>query len=485
MTGHHVLTLTVGPMSHGGHCVARHEGRVVFVRHAVPGETVRAVVTDGGESSRFWRADVIDVIEASDHRRRHPWKQADALRAYDHDQLPVGGADYGHITDVHQRRLKSQVFRDTMQRIGGIDISTLDTQHMGPEGDITAEHLPGADAAGMHWRTRVSFGVANGSLAMKPSRSHDLIPLRSMPLAVEAVGASGMFSWDFTGAQGVDVVAPGGEAPLTLIVHPEDSIDPAALLELEGRLGDLAQASSDVGSVVVAAAESWSRNGRRRRYDQLRPRSVKYRVLLGDRMVREPLPTPVHDHGAVTLPPEGFWQIHRSAPSALVRTIDHMADLPPGGSAIDLYAGAGLFTAWAASRVGQAGRVLSVEAATATSDAAYELFTRSAGVEVVQSSAERVASRLEASDVVVLDPPRAGADARVLSGIDSAGPRQIVYVSCDPASFARDAKHLHDLGWGIKDLALLDLYPNTHHMESVALFEHPKRLSRRGEPHLS
>lgn len=90
MTGPHVLTLTVGPMSHGGHCVARHEGRVVFVRHAVPGETVRAVVTDGENSSRFWRADVFDVLDASDHRRRHPWKQADALRAYDHDQLPVG-----------------------------------------------------------------------------------------------------------------------------------------------------------------------------------------------------------------------------------------------------------------------------------------------------------------------------------------------------------------------------------------------------------
>lgn len=470
MTGPLVLTLAVGPMSHGGHCVARHEGRVVFVRHAVPGETVRAVVTDGNDSSRFWRADVIDVLEASDHRRRHPWKQADALRAYDHDQLPVGGADYGHITDVHQRRLKSQVFRDTMQRIGGIDISGLGTEHVGPEGDLSVEQLPGADAAGMHWRTRAAFGVTGGSLAMQPSRSHDLIPLRSMPLAVESVGASGIFSWDFSGAQGVDVVAPGGEEPLTLVVRAESSHDTASLAALEDRLKGFAEGSPEVGSIVMAVPQSRARSGRRR-YNQLQTTTIDYRVLLGDRMVSEPLPTPVGDQAAVSIPPEGFWQIHRSAPSALVRTVDRMAHLSAGGSAIDLYAGAGLFTAWAASRAGASGQVLSVEAATGTSDAARELFSEVSGVEIVQTAAERVADRLVTSDVVVLDPPRAGADKRVLWGIDAAGPRQIVYVSCDPASFARDAKQLCELGWTIKDVALLDLYPNTHHMESVSLFE--------------
>ncbi|NDK30510.1 class I SAM-dependent RNA methyltransferase [Nesterenkonia haasae] len=470
MTGPQVLTLTVGPMSHGGHCVARHEGRVIFVRHAVPGETVRAVITAGGSSSRFWRADVIDVLDASDHRRRHPWKQADALRAYDHDQLPVGGADYGHITDVHQRRLKSQVFRDTMQRIGGIDINTLDTDHMGPEGELTVEHLPGADAAGMHWRTRASFGVNSGSLAMKPSRSHELIPLRSMPLAVESIGASGIFSWNFAGAQGVDVVAPGGEGPLTLLVRADNPRESKLLTEFEQRLRDFARSSPEVGSIILALADAQPRKGRRR-FSQMQPTAVDYRLLLGSRTISEPLPTPVHDRNSVSLPPEGFWQIHRSAPSALVHTVDRMARLAAGGSVIDLYAGAGLFTAWAASRVGPAGRVLSVEASAATSDAAGELFTGVEGVEIVQASAESVATRLVTSDVVVLDPPRAGADKRVLAGIDSAGPGQVIYVSCDPASFARDAKQLYDLGWIIKDLALLDLYPNTHHMESVALFE--------------
>lgn len=470
MTPGHMLTLTVGPMSHGGHCVARHEGRVVFLRHAIPGETVRAVVTDGGSSSRFWRADVVDVIDASDHRRRHPWKQADALRAYDHEQAPVGGADYGHITDAHQRRLKSQVFRDTMQRIGGIDVSTLDIPGQGPDGELPVEQLPGSDASGMHWRTRVSFGVTGGSLAMKPHRSHDLIALRAMPLAVEAVGASGIFSWDFSGAETVDVVAPAGEGPITLTVRTTGTDDASGQAQLRKRLADYTGSSPEIGGVIIAAATD-RRRRRGRRYSQLQPTAVDYQVLTGQRTVREPLPTPLAGRDSVTLPAEGFWQIHRSGPHALVDAVDAMAPLEPGGSAIDLYAGAGLFTAWAAARVGAAGQVLSVEAAAGTSAAAQRLFDGLDGVEVVNAPAEKVASRLVASDVVVLDPPRAGAAERVLAGIAAAGPHRIIYVSCDPASFARDAKTLGELGWGIHDLSLLDLYPNTHHMESVVLFE--------------
>ena len=468
MTGSRVLTLTVGTMSHGGHCVARHEGRVVFVRHAVPGETVRAVVTDGDPSARFWRADVIDVLEASDHRRRHPWKQADALRAYDHDQLPVGGADYGHITDIHQRRLKSHVFRDTMQRIGGIDISGLDLTGFGPDGELPVQQLPGADGSGMHWRTRVSFGVAGGSLAMKPNRSNDLIALRAMPLAVEAVGASGIFSWDFTGAVTVDAVAPGGEPPLTLIVRTDPASGDQQRRALAERLDQYAEFAPGVGSIILAVPEQASR---RRRYSQLRPTMVDYQVLTGERMITEPLPAAVDGRSSVQLPPEGFWQIHRSAARTLVEQVDQFAGLGPGGTAVDLYAGAGLFTAWAASRVGESGQVLSVEAAEGTSAAAQRLFRGLPSVEVVNASAETVAARLESADVVVLDPPRAGAAKTVLEGLSASQPQRIVYVSCDPASFARDARVLAELGWQIRDLALLDMYPNTHHMESVALFE--------------
>lgn len=485
MTAKRVLTLSVGPMSHGGHCVARHEGRVVFVRHAVPGERVRAVVTEGDESAKFWRADTIDVLEPSDHRRRHPWKQADALRAYDNDQVPVGGADYGHISDSHQRRLKSHVFRDTMNRIGGIELADLDLPAAGADGDIPVEALPGASASGLHWRTRVSFAVRDGSLAMKPHRSHDLIPLRSMPLAVEALGSAHIFSWDFTGAEAVEVLAAAGQLPLTLVVKAPA----AAAVELSERLAAQARQDPAVASVILAAAaepsaarstkpsssKRPSKGGARRRFNQLRPTPVEYQLITGVRSIAEPLPVPVNapdgPRNSVELAPEGFWQIHRAAPAALVQAVSTMADLPPAGSAVDLYAGAGLFTAWAAEAVGTSGQVLSVEAAESSSAAAQQLFAGLGHVEVVRAPVEQIAHRLQPADVVLLDPPRAGADKRVLAGIADSKPKQVIYVSCDPASFARDTRQLTERGFRLKELRLLDMYPNTHHMESVALFE--------------
>lgn len=478
MTAKQVVTLTVGPMSHGGHCVARHEGRVVFVRHAVPGERVRAVVTEGEESAKFWRAETIDVLEASDHRRRHPWKQADSLRAHDHSQTPVGGADYGHISEPHQRRLKSQVFRDTMSRIGGVEIADLDLPGTGADGEVSTEALPGTTSGGLHWRTRVSFGVLGGSLAMKPHRSHALIPLRSMPLAVEAVGASTIFSWDFGPADSVEVVAPGGELPLTLVV----SVRASSAEELGEKLSAQARQDPAVGSIVVAAATRVdvphgrrTRDRRRRSYSQLRPSKVDYRVVHGRRTITEPLPVPVSGrdglHTEVELAPEAFWQIHRAAPEVLIRTVDEVAELPRGGTAIDLYAGAGLFTTWAAQNVGPRGQVLAVEAAKASAEAAERLFADSEQVEVVTSPVERIADRLEPTELVLLDPPRSGAGRQVLEGVTKSKPGQICYVSCDPASFARDTKILLDRGFKLKELRLLDMYPNTHHMESVALFQ--------------
>lgn len=500
------LTLNVGPMAHGGHCIARHEGRVVFLRHAVPGETVRAVVTEGESGSKFWRADVVDVLDASDHRRRHPWKQADALRAYDHSQLPVGGADYGHISDMHQRRLKSHVFRDTLQRIGGLNLGDLDIRGLGADGELPAQNLGGERSDGLHWRSRVSFAVTDGSLAMKPYRSHDLIPLRSMPLAVEAVGASGIFSWDFDDAKSVDVVAPGGSGPITLVVTPTDDQNTAALQQ---RLRDQAESSTDIASVLLsvpaAVAKAAQRNGRRRGNQRQARATRDYQVISGDRTVEEPLPRPTSlasptssdslsdpasligatgpsgqrsqkpeasgsINQVVHLPPEGFWQIHRRAPQALVNAVHNMAELAEGDTAVDLYAGAGLFTAWAAERVGPTGKVLSIEAAPSTSQAAQQLFATADHVDVVRSPVEKVAGRLESVNLLLLDPPRSGAGKQVLHGINESSPEQIIYVSCDPASFARDAKILSGMGWQLTDMALLDMYPNTHHMESVARF---------------
>ncbi|GAB3189575.1 class I SAM-dependent RNA methyltransferase [Nesterenkonia suensis] len=502
-----VLTLDVGPMAHGGHCVARHEGRVIFVRHAIPGEVVRARVTDSGPQAKFWRADVIEVLEASDYRRRHIWKLADALRAHEMDRLPVGGAEYGHITDQHQRRVKAHVFRDTLQRIGGISLHDLSLAQAPADGEIHVLDVGERHSNGLHWRTRVSFGVNDhGVLSMKPYRSHQLIDLRGMPLAVEDIHESRLFGGDFTGAERVDVVAPGGRAPLALVVHAQQQR--AAEAGLRERLFRIAEIEPTVETIVLALARAddarpesseapspgsarsrrapgGARNGTRGGRGGGRgarvaapqvPTVVEYEVVLGGRTVEEPLPTPIPESdGAlrrtVPLRPEGFWQIHRHAPEALVRSLEGMLDLGEGDSVADLYSGAGLFSAWAAERVGPDGRVLSVEAAAGSNASARELFSGVPQVRLERAPVEHVLDSLAGHDVVLLDPPRAGAGKKVIGGLDAADPRRIVYVSCEPASFARDAKDLLARGWRLNDLQVLDLYPNTHHMESVALFE--------------
>lgn len=470
-----LLTLEVGPMAHGGHCIARHEGRVVFVRHAIPGETVQAAVTDGGANAKFWRADAVRILDASEHRRRHPWSAADAPSAYDAGTVPVGGAEFGHISLAHQRRLKAHVFRDQLARIGDISLELLsrrgfDPAHLTAEGEARVTALDDG-ASGLHWRTRAGFAVSSsGRLAMRPHRERTLLEVTEMPLAAEAIEESGVFDWDFTGAQRVDLIAPGGSGPITAIVRTEGD-QPA----LEQRLRRAAASEGLAGLIMARASQAPAPRRRGARRPRNLPVQVKHEPLLGPRTVAEPLPQPVAAPDGlrthVSLQAESFWQIHRRAPEALTAAADRMADVSEGGSVVDLYAGAGLFTAWAANRVGPSGQVLSVEAAEASSGSAAALFSEVDHVETAQAPVERVLSRLRRSDLILLDPPRAGAGERVIAGIDAAAPGQIIYVSCDPASFARDAKELTRLGWSMRDLEVLDMYPNTHHMESVAVFE--------------
>jgi tRNA/tmRNA/rRNA uracil-C5-methylase (TrmA/RlmC/RlmD family) len=142
-----------------------------------------------------------------------------------------------------------------------------------------------------------------------------------------------------------------------------------------------------------------------------------------------------------------------------------------GSVAADLYAGAGLFTAPLAAAVGPSGAVLSVEGAPGTSRDARRTFKRQPQVDVVQGRVERVLRRHAGTrfDAVVLDPPRAGAGREVVRGLVDLAPRAIAYVACDPASFARDLGWFRDGGWTLEWLRAFDLYPQTHHVETVAL----------------
>ena len=187
-----LVELEVSNVAHGGVMVARHDGRVVFVADAIPGEVVRAIVTDDSKA-KFWRADTVEVLEPSRHRQPHVWSAAGIDRA---PADRAGGAEFGHIDIGHQRELKRQVLTDALKRMAGI------------ESAVVVEALPGP-ADGTGWRTRVRLHTSDdGTVGPYAARSHRVIPVTDLPLATPEVAAIAPLGERFSGAGSVDVVAP-------------------------------------------------------------------------------------------------------------------------------------------------------------------------------------------------------------------------------------------------------------------------------------
>ena len=431
------LTVDVGPVAHGGHCVARHEGRVVFVRHGIPGEKVRVRLTESGQDAKFWRGDVVEVLAASPDRVEHFWDLTDSARSWSHRHPPVGGAELGHIALERQRSLKAEVLAEQLRRLAGV------------ERPITVEAVgePGTPAtAGLAWRTRAGFAVTPaGKLGMHAHRSDTVLPVGEMPLASDAINALRLWDIDLQGIERLEVAAPAnGSRPLVLLV-------PAAGTRAKRLSAVLAQLPEDVSVASFDPVKGEVLRLRGRTYVQESAAGHDYRVT-GD----------------------GFWQIHRDAPDTLVGAVTGFLHdggfLDAGAAVADLYAGAGLFTAPLADAVGVTGSVLSVEGSPGTSRDARKNLHDASQVEIVQGRVERVLrEKARTFDAVLLDPPRAGAGKAVVKQLVESGPRAVAYVSCDPASFARDVGYFQQSGWELKGLRAFDLYPHTHHMETVAL----------------
>lgn len=193
----------VGEVAHGGHCVARMpDGRVVFVRHALPGEQVELLVTEGGSDSRFLRADAVRVLRAAPGRREAPCRFS--------GPGGCGGCDFQHATPEAQLELKQQVLTDQLRRLAGY------------EGPVEMRALETQGPAGLRWRTRVEFTVgADGVPGLRRHRSHELVPVDDCLIATEAVvGAAGLGRPRGAGVTGIDVVAPAvGDAVVVELGH--------------------------------------------------------------------------------------------------------------------------------------------------------------------------------------------------------------------------------------------------------------------------
>ena len=400
------VELDVTGIAHGGISVARLDGRVVFVSDTLPGERVVARITEDRKKS-FWRAETVSVVEASEHRRPHVWSAA----AVEVDpSARAGGAEFGHIDLAHQRELKRQVLRDALTRTGGLDAE---------RSDVEVAALPGDDErGGTGWRTRVRLHVdADGRTGPYAARSHMVVQVDDLPLATPELVEAAPLGDVFPGEAHIDVLAP--------------SVGGARLV-----IGD-------------------------------QSRTTIYETV-GDREFR--------------LDDRGFWQVHREAATTLTEAVQQSIrpDLfDPKAANLDLYGGVGLLAAAVGDAFGPGTRITSVESDERATEHASENLADWLGASAVTGRVERwirqtaaQAGSLDrgryAASTVVLDPPRSGAGRDVVTEIAGLAPAQIVYVACDPVALARDIALFRDLGYDVDALAAYDLFPNTHHVETVA-----------------
>ena len=165
-----------------------------------------------------------------------------------------------------------------------------------------------------------------------------------------------------------------------------------------------------------------------------------------------------------------FWQSNINAPEKLVEVVLEFAGLKLGDHLLDLYGGVGLFAGAALPLIGPGGRVDIVEGSISATDDARSNFAEDSNVYIHTGDVAREIRKFSRADVVVLDPPREGAGKSVIEALTGLSARSIVYVACDPAALARDTTYLQENGYHLADIRALDLFPMTHHIESIALF---------------
>jgi tRNA/tmRNA/rRNA uracil-C5-methylase (TrmA/RlmC/RlmD family) len=411
------VVVTPERVAHGGHVVARHDGRVVFVRHALPGETVEVEITGAGPKGRFLRADVVRVIEPSPDRVVAPCAHAGVC----------GGCDWQHASLEAQRRLKAEVLREQLVRLGGL--SDIDGVPLADAVDVSA--VPG-DRDGLAWRTRVRFAVdAEGRPGFRRHRSHVVEAVDRCPLVTDDVDSVGVTRRTWSGSSEIEVVASS---------HGERAV----IVEPSGRASgrELAALPSDV-AVPGLRGRTWVRE------------------VAGGREWR--------------VAADGFWQVHPGAADALVAAVRAALAPRPGERLLDLYSGVGLFAGCLADDVGITGSVDAVEASVPACRDARRNLHDLPHVRIHQAPVDRwlASGALARADVVVLDPPRSGAGPDVLDRVLGLDPRAVAYVACDPAALGRDVGHARSRGWRVASVQGFDLFPMTQHVEAVALLLPP------------
>jgi len=406
------FTIELTGMANGGPALGRHEGRVVFVPYALAGETVRAEISDDRERYAFAR--LLEVLEPSPDRVEPPCPYF--------GPRGCGGCQWQHISYEAQLRFKAEIMADQLERIGGVaDASVLP---------------PAPDSTGWAYRNHAQLHPAvGGGLGFRATGSDDVVTVDEClilhPLLGELLGALDL---ELPNLSRLSIRAGTATGETMIIFETEDDVPPGLELDLP-----------------VSCVQLLS-DGR-------------HANLIGSNFIHE---TVANRSYRISAP--SFFQINSPQAAVLLEKVLGYVNLQPDETVLDAYCGVGLFTAQLAPA---AGLVVAIEVSAAAVDDLMENTAEFENVQIIEGSLEEALPELDIPfDVAVIDPPRSGIDRHALDALtERSRPERIVYVSCDPATLARDAKRLIRTGYELREVQPVDMFPQTHHVESVACFE--------------
>ncbi len=424
--------VTIDKLVYGGEGLGRlPSGEVIFVPWSAPGDTVTVTCHTG---SRPLRGEILEPIAVSPLRAEPPCPVFGAC----------GGCQWQHIQPAYQREWKQRIVTESLSRLGKLpDVPVLETL--------------GSDETAWHYRNRVQWEVDTAS---------DELGARDFRLGYYRAGSHEVVEFD----QCWIIPAPLNAVAACLrdYVHQNPAVSSAllrveamlnregqVLLVLEGelhaRLNALIKAVSETCPAVLGVVHREKSRGK-----------TRLRVLSGQGYLTETL-------GGLTFKVSAgsFFQTNPAGAEAILQTLSRWL-LPDSHSLLDLYAGVGTFALALKDRFP---RIVAVESSPHALQDAHDNIAHHgvAHVEMKTGDARRVLAALsEDFDVAVLDPPRAGCPKEILDWVSQHVQKQVLYVSCNPTTLARDLRILADQGWRIEAVQPIDMFPQTYHIEAVA-----------------
>jgi 23S rRNA (uracil1939-C5)-methyltransferase len=407
------LIITIQSLVYGGSGMGRlPDGRAAFVPFTLPGETARIAIRE--EKKGFVNAQLLEILQPS------PLRISPRCRHFGE----CGGCHYQHLSYEQQLVHKKEILIEQLQRIGGV------------EHPVISQEVPSPQA--WNYRNSLQFHLSpQGRLGFDHSRSNQVLEILECHLPLPALNETWP-SLDFEYLPEIERVElrQGDGDQLLLALHSENASPP----EFETELPLSAVHVSPHGQIVLAGDDS-----------------LAFSILA----------SPFRVNAA------SFFQVNASVAEKMVSLLLEKAGFSKKSVVLDVFCGVGLFSFFAAPLVG---RCLGVEAASvACRDYAFNLDALD-NVSLYEGTAETILPLLaEKPDLVILDPPRSGVDHRALQALLRWVPEQVVYFSCNPATLARDARHLLSRGYELAETILLDMFPQTFHIESMNIFEYPKK----------